>query len=244
MPRKLEITGQTPNAGLMFEGKAAVSDNIEGNPSTRRMYVVDEFWYDSQANYTVTLDGTNDAVAAIAGGVKGLSLLSGDTDNQVSYFATGLIFDVSNNPEIEGRFTLTDISQTSFFFGFSDAVTGTTPHSTIDYADATLAAASTDAVGFVSDADKESSLLYAAQIATGGAVAAQSSGVTPVENTEVVLRVKLVGTTATFYVNNNVVATKAAAVTDVPLCLMVNFGTRDGGGGDAIYMKRLQMWQD
>lgn len=230
---------------LQFVGVASHTDNVEGNISTKRMCIADYFWYDSQANYTVTLDGLNDAVAAIAGGINGLSLLSGDTDNDVGALATGLIFDITQSPEIEAKVAMTTIAETSFYFGFGDSTTLTTPHSTIDYADGTLADAITDGCGFVSDADKSSSLFYAAYVKTGGTVAAVTTGITPVNSTYNVLRLKLdTSGNATFYVDGVVKAFKAAAVTDVPLCAIFNFGTRANGGGDAIYVKYLKMWQD
>lgn len=233
------------NKSLVFGGDAANTSNVTGNLSSARMCAVDWFEKDTIDHYTSTLGGTNDAIALVAGGSNGLSLLSGDTDNEVSFLGTGLIFDISNNPEIEAKVRITDVSQTSFFFGFSDANTETTPASTIDYADATLAAAATDAVGFVSDADKVSSLFYAASIATGGAVAAVTTGITPTDTGWYVLRLKVDSTgRALFFINGVAVASVAAAVTDVPLCAVFNFGTRDNGGGDAVYVKYLKMWQD
>jgi hypothetical protein len=230
---------------LLFKGVANDASNIEGNPSTAKMVIYDPFWYDTQANYTATLEGTNDAIAAIGGGVPGLSLLSGDTDNEVSFLGTGLIFDITNCPEIETKVRITDASQTSFFFGFSDANTESTPASTIDYADGTLAAAATDAVGFVSDADKSSSLFYAASIATGGSVAAATTGITPTDTGTYVLRIRLDASgNAWFYIDGSLVYYKAAAVTDVPLCAVFNFGTRDNGGGDPVYAYYFKAWQN
>lgn len=230
---------------IEFKDLGNTTANITGNPSTERMCAVDWFEKDTIDHYTSTLGGTNDAIALAAGGSNGLSLLSGDTDNEVSFLGTGLIFDISSNPEIECKVRISDISQTSFFFGFSDANTETTPASTIDYADATLAAAATDAVGFVSDADKSSSAFYLADIKTGGSVAGVLSAVTPGESTYDVLRIRLDSSgNAWWYINGVQVGYKSAAVTDVPLCAVFNFGTRDNGAGDAVYVKYLKMWQD
>jgi len=231
---------------IQFVGDANEADNVKGNLSETRMTFVDWFAGDTVATiYTETLGGTNDDVAPIAGGIPGLSLLSGDTDNEVMFFGTGLIFDISNNPVIEAKIRITDVDKTSFYFGFSDANTETTPASTIDYADETLAAAATDAAGFVSDADKSSSLFYAAHIKTGGSVAAATTGITPTDSTWYVLRVKLDSSgNCWWYINGVQKYYKAAAVTDVPLCAVFNAGTRDNGGGDAVYGKYLKAWQD
>ena len=231
---------------LQFKADASEQDNVKGNMSYERMHYVD-YWLDdtNSALWTETLDGTNDHISPTAGGYPGLTLLSGDTDDEVSFLGTALIFDISKNPIIETYVSISDVSQTSFFFGFSDANTETTPASTIDYAGGTLAAAATDAAGFVSDADKGSSLFYCASIATGGSVTATSSGITPTDNSWYKLRVKLDSSgNATFYINNVPVHYEPTAVTDVPLCAIYNFGTRDNGGGDAIYVRYFKAWQD
>lgn len=231
---------------LQFVGDADEYYNIEGNPSHKKM-VIEEYWLDdtTSALWTETLGGTNDDIAPTAGGVPGLTLLSGDTDDEVSFLGTALIFDISNNPVIECKVRITDISQTSFYFGFSDANTETTPASTIDYAGGTLAAAATDAAGFVSDADKGSSLFYAAHIKTGGSVAAASATILPTDSTSNILRVKADSSgNVTWYINGVARYYKATALTDVPLCAIFNFGTRDNGGGDAVYAYYFKAWQD
>ena len=50
---------------LVFDNQADIDTNIKGKPSNDKMVMVDEFWYDSQANYTVTLGGDDDAIAAM-----------------------------------------------------------------------------------------------------------------------------------------------------------------------------------
>ncbi len=229
---------------IQFIGPASKTNNVEGDFAMKRWHFYDPFMHDSQANYTATLDGTNDAIAALAGGYPGLSLLSGDTDNEVSFLGTGLIFDATYNPVIECKVRITDISQTSFFFGFSDANTETTPASTIDYADATLAAAATDAAGFVSDADKSSSQFYAASIKTGGSVVGTATGVTPTDTSTHILRVEITPSlTVIYYIDEVQVDVDVGGVTDVPLCAIWNFGTRDNGGGDAVYLYYFKAWQ-
>lgn len=231
---------------LEFRADAQEQENVKGDLCASRMHFV-EYWTDdtTSALWTETLGGTNDDIAPTAGGYPGLTLLSGDTDDQVAYLGTALIFDISNNPVIECKVRMTDISQTSFFFGFSDANTESTPASTIDYAGGTLAAAATDACGFVSDADKSSSQYYAASIATGGSVTGTATGVTPTDSTYNTLRVKLDSSgNATFYIDEVPVHYEPTAVTDVPLCAIFNFGTRDNGGGDNVYVKYFKAWQD
>lgn len=164
--------------GLKFQGDAANKSNVAGNPSFEKMVLCDDFTavaIDTTNDYVSTLDGTSDAVAITGAGAHTVTLTTGTGDNEVSFLGTQLIFDASYNPVIETKVSLTDVSGTSFFFGFSDANTETSPASTIDYADGTLAAAATDAAGFVVDADKDSSGIYIATIATGGSVAGQTA---------------------------------------------------------------------
>ena len=132
------------------------------------------------------------------------------------------------------------------FFGFSDATSETSPAATIDYADGTLAAAATDAVGFVVDADKESSRIYCASIATGGSVTASEAlpQTAWTDGQSKTLRVALDSSgNATFYIDGVAVHYEATAVTDVPLCGMINYGNRDGSS-DVIYTRYVAMFQD
>jgi hypothetical protein len=233
---------------LKFTGDAANKANVKGSMSALRYTSVD--WFDQTAldttnDYTATLGGTGDAVALSAAGATGITMTSGTTDNEVSFLGTALIFDISNNPEIETRVTITDVSGTSFFFGFSDANTESTPASTIDYADGTLAAAATDAVGFVVDADKSSSLMYAASIATGGSVAGASTGITWTDGLTKTLRIRLnTEGDAFFFVDGVCTNIVQSAVTDVPLCAVFNWGTRDNDGSNTVIAKYLKKWQD
>ena len=231
---------------IVFKADANEQPNITGDMDCERMHFV-EYWFDdtTSALWTETLDGTSDNIAPTAGGYPGLTLTTGTADNEVSFLGTALVFDITKNPVIETYVSLVDVSGTSFYFGFSDANTETSPASTIDYADGTLAAAAADAAGFVSDADKSSSLYYAAHIKTAGSVAGASTGETPTDNTWQRLRIKLDSSgNCTWYINDTAVYHKAAAVTDVPLCAVYNFGTRADDGSNVVYVRYFKAWQD
>jgi len=233
---------------IKFTGAAKFNDNVKGNLSTERMCSVD--WFDQTAldttnDYTATLGGTNDAAALTAGGYCGLTLTTGTGDDEVSFLATALIFDISQEPEIEAKIKIVDVSGTFVFFGFSDATSETSPAATIDYAGGTLAAAATDAAGFVCDADKGSSSLYVASIASGGSVTGADTGIDWEDNQSKVLRVKLDSSgNAYYYVDGVQYGYKASAVTDVPLCAIFNFGTRADDGSNVVYVRYLKKWQD
>jgi len=238
----------TVDREIKFRASAQSRPNVTGNFSTERMTSVD--WFDQTTldttnDYTATLGGTSDAAALVASGTNGVLLTTGTADNEVSFLGTALVFDISNEPEIEARVTIADVSGTCFFFGFSDANTETTPASTIDYADGTLAAAATDASGFVVDADKSSSLVYCAHIATGGSVAGIATSETWTDGETHNLRVKLNSSgNASYFIDGVQVGYKAAAVTDVPLCAVFNFGTRANDGSNTVTVKYLKKWQN
>ena len=235
---------------LNFQGTAENTANVKGNPSFSKMVFCDHFTQvaiDTTNDYTSTLGGTSDAVAVTGGGAHTLTLTTGTGDNEVSFLASALIFDVTNNPVIEAKVTITDVSGTSLFFGFASANTETTPASTIDYADGTLAASATttDAVGFVCDADKVTSTLYAASIATGGAVAAASTGIIWTDGQEKVLRIAVDSSLdASFWVDGVLTNTVQLAVTDVPLCFIVNYGTRAADGSNTVVVDYIKAWSD
>jgi len=241
---------------IEFVGDANQEANVKGNLLPERRCIVDYFdgkVIDETNFYTITVGGTSDAIAVSGGGVPGFTVATGTVDQQVCFIATPLVFDISENPVIEAKVNIADVSGTSFFFGFSDAVTETTPDSTIDYAGGTLAAAATDAAGFVCDADKGSSALYCATIATGGTVAGAlaSPAITWTDGISHTLRVELKESDAAtpthdayFYCDGIQVGFKQSAVTDVPFCAMFNFGTRANDGTNAVYVRYLAKFSD
>lgn len=227
-------------------GDANQEANMKGNICTERMYF-DEYWFDdtTSALWTETLDGTSDNIAPTVGGVGGLTLTTGTGDNEVSFLGSALIFDVTQKPVIEARVKIVDVSGTCFYFGFADANTETSPASTIDYADATLAAQATDAVGFVVDADKGTSSIYCASVNDGGTAAAADAGSDWEDNETKNLRIALDASgNAKFYIDGVQVGYTATACADVPLCAVFNFGTRANDGSNVIYVRRFQAWAD
>lgn len=236
---------------LIFQSSANTKDNIEGNPSYSKMHIYDDFTcvtVDTTNDYTSTLGGSSDAVAINAQTNGVLRLTTGTGDNEVSFLASALVFDISKNPVIETRLTITDVSGTFLYFGFSDANTETTPDDTIDYADATLAATATDAAGFVVDADKASagsSKIYAATIATGGSVAGVYTSLLWADGETKTLRIAFnTEGDAAFYVDGVLKTIVQSAVTDVPFCFIWNYGTRAADGSNTVDVDYVKAWQD
>lgn len=233
---------------LVFKVDADVQDNIKGNPSTERMCSVD--WFDQTAldttnDYTQTLDGTSDAGALTAGGENGFKGTTGTGDNEISFLATGLIFDITQEPGIETKLEITDVSGTIVFFGFSDATSETTPAASIDADGGTLTAVATDVVGFVIDADLGTSSLWCASSKSGGAVQSVDTAIDWTDGQAKKLRIALDSSgNARFYVDGDEKGYIASAVADVALCAILNYGTRANDGSNTVYARYLKKWQD
>ncbi len=233
---------------LTFTALAAKSDNVMGNMSHERMTSVD--WYDQTAidltnDYTSTLDGASDAVALTASGTNGVTLTTGTGDNEVSFLAGGLVFAITQVPDIEAKVEITDVTGTFVFFGFSDATSETTPDATIDGFGGTHTAAADDAAGFAIDADFEASSIYAVSVNGGGAVQAVDTGLAYADGETKKLRVALDSSgNARFFVDGIQKAYIASAVADVALCAIYNYGTRDADGSNTVISRYLKKWQN
>ncbi len=228
---------------IEFKGEAKTKENVKGDLSTERMCSAD--FFDHKAIDT-TNEYTGAAGSAVTGGgVSGLTLTTSGTDNVVYYFATPLIFDITQKPVIETKLKLADVSGTFVFFGFSDAINETSPSATIDADSGTLVAVATDAAGFVIDADKGTSSIYSASVKTGAAVQSADSGIDWADDESKILRVELDASgNAYFYVDGVQVGYIALAVADVPLCAIINFGTRANDGANVVYTRYLKKWCD
>ncbi len=234
---------------IKFTGEARIKSNVKGDLATERYCGVD--WFDQKAldetnEYTITVGGTSDAVAVTGAGVIGVTMTTGTGDNEVSYFAaTPLIFDISQSPAIEARVKITDVSGTFFGFFFSDAITESTPNSTIDADSGTVTATATDAVGFVVDADLGTSSVYCASVNTGAACQSVDTGLDWTDNQTKVLRIALdTSGNARFYVDGVQKGYIAAAVADVPLCAIFNAGTRAADGSNTVFIRYLKKFAD
>ncbi len=233
---------------IEFVGEARTDQNVKGDLNTERMCSVD--WFDQTAldttnDYTSTLGGTSDAAALTAGGEPGVLLTTGTGDNEVSFLATGLIFDITQSPAIEAKIEITDVTGTFVFFGFSDATSETTPAGSIDADSGTLTAVATNAVGFVIDADLGTSSIYCASTNAGAAVQSVDTGIDFADGESKRFRINIDSSgNASLFVDGVQKGYIALAVADVPLCAIVNYGTRADDGANTVYMRYLKKWQD
>ena len=233
---------------IIFKTAASQDNNVKGNLSTEKMHSVD--WFDGKAlnttnDYNQTLGGTSDAGALQGGGYAGFKGTTGTGDNEVSFLATPLVFDITQSPIIEAKIEITDVSGTFVYLGFSDAATESTPAATIDADGGTLTAVATNAVGFVIDADKGSSSVYCASVNAGGTVQSVDTGIDYTDGQSKRLRIALdTSGNAKFYVDGAQEGYISSAVADVPFCACLNYGTRANDGANTIFMRYLKKWQD
>lgn len=233
---------------LVFAGASAYTANVKGNMLPERMCSVD--WFDQTAldttnDYTLTVAGSSDACALSGGGVPGITMTTGNVDDNIAFLSTALIFDITQSPAIEAKINIVDVSGTIIYFGFSDATSETTPAATIDAAGGTPTAAANDAAGFVIDADYATSSIYCMSVNDGGTVQTGDSGTDWADNESHTLRVALdTSGNATFYLDGVAVGYLASAVNDVPLCATINFGTRANDGSNTVYARYLAKFQD
>ena len=234
---------------IIFKTAASQDNNVKGDLSTERMHSVD--WFDRRAidatnDYTQTLGGTSDAgVLLDGGGQVGFKGTTGTGDNEVSFLAGPIVFDITTSPTIEAKIEITDVSGTFVFFGFSDAGGESTPAATIDADGGTLTAVATNAVGFVIDADLGSSSVYCASVNAGGTVQSVDTGIDYTDGQSKRLRIALdTSGNAKFYVDGAQEGYISSAVADVPLCAILNYGTRANDGANTVFMRYLKKWQD
>jgi len=233
---------------IKFVGDGNQEANIDGNMLPKRMCSVD--WFDQKTldttnDYTLTIAGSSDAGALTAGGYSGVTLTTGNNDNDVSFLSTALIFDITQSPVIETKLKIVDVSGSFVYFGFSDATSETTPAATIDAAGGTPTAVATDCAGFFCDADYGTSGLICASANNGGTIQTADTAIDWVDNASKVLRVALdTSGNARFYVDGVEKGYLASAVADVPLCATINFGTRAADGSNTIYARYLAKFQD
>ena len=235
---------------LIFKAGASTRRNVVGDMLSKRMASID--WFDQTAidltnDYTSTLGGNLDAVALTAAGTNGVTMTTGTGDNEISFLATGLVFGITQKPVIEAKVEITDVSGTTAFFGYSDVTNDATPEAIIDADGGTLANGSgvADAVGFVIDADLDTSSIYCASVNTSGAVQSVDSGLAYTNGQTKRLRVELDASgNANFYVDGVQVGRILLAVADVPLCAVFDYGTRDNDNSNTVIARYLAKYQD
>ena len=235
---------------IEFLGDANQEANIVGNFKEVKKHFSDNFMGDTldTFDWAITEDGTADSIAIseVAGG--SLLITTGTVDNDSCKIASAVIYSGTKNAVCEARVTITDVSGTGLFVGFTDAKTEANGAIALNYKDDAYVTTADDAVGFVCDADSAtlgaSSLLCCGTAATVDA-AVVDTGITWADGETKTLRVALTGTTADFFVDGvqkgRVLLSNTAATLK---CFSIQAITRAADGSNTVYVSYVDCWQD
>ena len=249
---------------LVFDSVASHTDNVEGNVSFNKVVIYEDFVgkdIDETYDWTFT-DGSASSDAALTISVPHcLTITSGGTDNDESFFTTGLCWYGRYNVCMEARARNDDVSSLAHFIGFSDAVSETNklPIAITD-SDLALDTEATSAVGFVLDVDASAALAYIYGVSVNGDTDGTviSSGHLDTDGSFATYRVELRdnGTTtdALFYLNTSgnaidpirdIIGIQADAVPrTTALCAMVAVMNRAEDAADTMDVDYIKIWSD
>jgi hypothetical protein len=169
---------------------------------------------------TVT-EGSDDvtAQAHVPSDIGEYRLTSGDANGAVT--ADGVVMDAalawegdeSGGIEVRAKIKLSAITSAYFYFGLTDILGASAIEAPIVIGGSNaLTTPATDAVGFVFDTDADTDQIWCAGVANNvDAVGSVASGLAPVADTYRDLRLRLVDSTATFWIDGTQVASFASA---------------------------------
>lgn len=245
MPRQLFIDDH-----IEMRGDALHRSNMDGPWQETKRHDWDRFTgiaIDSTNRWAVEASlGTGDTIAISE--VQGGSVLmtTGSVDNDSEMLSTAIIYSADKKAICEWRITITDVSGTGLFVGFSDAKVEINNSIAIHYPDDTLTTVATNAVGFVIDADHSTSSIMCEGVKAGTDATSDDTDIDWADGETKVLRVELdVDGNAVFLVDGNTVGYVANAVTDSTLlCATVQAITRANDGSNTVRLRSYDAWQD
>ena len=247
MPNQLIITDH-----IEFKGDGSHRDNIEGQVKETKRHDRDLFTgisLDTTNDWAVSVPGTSDSVAISE--VQGGSVLitTGTVDDDSCMMAKSIIYSAAKKAACEFKITITDVSGTALFVGFSDAKSESNNSIAIHYASDTETAVATNAFGFVIDADSATagaSTIFCEGVKAGALGTAVDTGIVWADGETKTLRAEADGDdNAVYFIDNAVVGRIADAVTSATLlCPTVQAMTRANDGSNTVRVHRFEAWQD
>jgi len=244
MPRQLFIDDE-----IEFRDKTH-AENIKGPMQEAKVHFVDDFTDDTLSTDKWTATVTNATIAVDHSTYSGGHVLvtTDTTDNESSFLGSAICWEDDLNAVAEFRVRITDVSGVGVFIGLSDAAYESTPDMPIDYADGTLAAAATNAVGVIVDADDSvngASSIVAVAVKAGSLQTAVDSGTDWADTVVHNIRIELdPDANAIFYLDGTAFGRMAACTTSgTKLSLIVAVCNRDSGA-DTVYIDKIEAWQD
>lgn len=243
MPRQLRIDKE-----IQFIGDALHARNVRGPLQERKRHDWDRFTgiaLDTTNKWATSVPGTGDSIAIseVQGG-SGL-ITTGSVDDDSCMMSGAIIYSGDKLAVVEFRITITDVSGTGLFVGFSDAKLENNNSIAIHYPADVITAVATNAVGFVVDADHATSSIMCGGVKADVAETAEDSGTDWADGETKVLRVELNGDEATFFLDGVVVAFLDDAVTAATLlCPTIQAITRANDGSNTVRAHSFDAWQD
>ena len=195
---------------MVYQGKAALSGNIEGRPSNISVVYEDHFLgkaIDSTNDYTVAAVNSGTATITVP---HMLTLTTGAADDDDVEFAMGVEWYGQYNAALEAVFRIDDVDQTGVNIGFADATGYSADNIAMEYDGTSLTSTATEFAGFLHDSDATTSNIYGVSTKAGADGAVINSSLTPTDTGLFRVRVVLIDrpkaatprTDAAFYVNN------------------------------------------
>ena len=235
---------------IEFKGLALHKGNVKGPMQEVKRHQSDRFTgiaLDSTNDWAVEASlGTGDTIAISE--VQGGSVLmtTGSVDDDSEMISTAIIYSADKRAVCEWRLTITDVSGTGLFVGFSDAKVESNNSIAIHYPDDVLSTVATNAVGFVIDADHSTSSIMCEGVKAGTDATSDDTDIDWADGETKTLRVELdVDGGASFWIDGVAKGYVANAVTDSTLlCATVQAITRANDSSNTIRLRAFDAWQD
>ena len=244
MPRRLSIDDY-----IEMRGDAGRSYNVLGPLFEKKRHDYDRFTgiaLDTTNRWAVSVPGTADTIAISE--VQGGSALitTGTADDDSCMLASAIIYSGSKLAVVEFRITITDVSGTGLFVGFSDAKSESNNSIALHYPADSLTSVADDAAGFVIDADHATSSIMCASSAATVDTTPVDTGVDWADGETKTLRVAIdTDGAAVFILDGAVVAKIASSVTAATLlCATVQAITRANDSSNTVRVRSYDAWQD
>lgn len=237
------------NRHLRFRGDAERTENVLGPMMEKMRHDWDRFTgitLDTTNRWATSVPGTGDTIAISE--VQGGSALitTGSVDDDSCMMAGAIIHSGDKLAIVEFRITITDVSGTGLFVGFSDAKSEANNSIAIHYPADSLTTVATNAAGFVIDADHTASLIMCASVKADVDTTPVSTTVTWADGETKVLRVILDSDGAAMFILDGTVRAKiASSVTAATLlCPTVQAITRANDGSNTVRVHSYDAWQN
>jgi hypothetical protein len=234
---------------LRFRGDAERDDNVRGpmkEEKRHNVYRFDGIALDTTNDWAVSLPGTSDTIAISETTGGSVLMTTGTGDNDSCFMSSAIIYLGDKSGDMEARITITDVSGTALFVGFSDAKSEANGQIALQYPAGTFTSTATNVAGFVVDADHATSSIMCASARGDTDTTPVDTGVDWADGETKTLRVKMLADdNAQFILDGDVVAQIPTSITSATLmCLTVQAMTRAGDGSNTVRVHSIDTWQD